>query len=78
MPEKMKALYRAKDGGFRHGVPARHLSQADFDALSDEEQQWVQDSGLYEVRSEAEMSGSDAAAAPSNEPAVEEAPKEGE
>jgi hypothetical protein len=70
MPEKMKALYKPEyvvihdaDGNelerrppyFLEGVPARHLTQEDFDALTDEQKEAVRKSGLYDVRTEEEM-----------------------
>lgn len=65
MPEKLKALFKGKyedlpDGGrqpveFLEGVPARSLSQEEFDALGPEQQENVRKCGLYDVRTEAEM-----------------------
>ena len=40
---------------FIAGVPNRSLTEEDWDALSPEERKRVEDSGLYTLRSEAEM-----------------------
>lgn len=54
MPEKMKALYRG-GGGFVPGVPARHLTAAEYEALTAEERAALRASGLYEVRTAKEL-----------------------
>lgn len=65
MPEKMKALFKGKyeelEGGgrqpveFLEGVPARSLTQEEFDALGAEKQEDVRRCGLYDVRTEEQM-----------------------
>lgn len=55
MPEKMKALYRGDGSQFHVGIPARHLTQDEFDALTKEEQAAVRASPLFEVRSEKDL-----------------------
>lgn len=41
-------------GTYLHGIPARSLTDEDWDALSPEDRQRVEDSGLYSMRSDAE------------------------
>jgi len=43
----MKAVY--KGGGFLTGIPARDLSSAEWEALTDAQQQAAIDSNLYEI-----------------------------
>jgi hypothetical protein len=63
MPEKMRALWKGtmrEDGTpveYVQGVPAQHLTNDDYEALSPEQKKALADSGLYEVRTAAEMSG---------------------
>lgn len=49
-----RARYMGKAGEFVHGVPARHLSDEEYDALSTEQRAAVRSSGLYDVKTEAE------------------------
>ncbi len=73
MAEKMKALFRgekAADGTPRvylEGVPARALSQDEWDALTPEQQATVRRSGLYDVRSERDLAGTPAPVAEGKE-----------
>lgn len=55
MPEKMKALYRGDGNQFHAGIPARHLTQDEFDALTPEQRDLVRASSLFEVRSEKDL-----------------------
>jgi hypothetical protein len=65
MPEKMKALWKGEyieeEGGavrpveFLEGVPARSLTQEEFDQLTGEQQEAMRKSALFEVRTEKEM-----------------------
>jgi hypothetical protein len=74
MPEKMKALWKGQyedlpEGGRRpleylDGVPARSLTEEEFDALSDDVRENVRKCGLYDVRTEKEMAGGRAAPEP--------------
>lgn len=43
----MNAIY--KGGGFLTGIPARDLSAAEWEALTDGQQQAAIDSNLYEI-----------------------------
>jgi hypothetical protein len=71
MPEKFKARY--KGPGHHHGIPARHLTQDEYDALDEAQRALLRGSDLYEVRSEREMSATTVPA--SSTPAAK---KEGE
>jgi hypothetical protein len=73
MPEKMKALYRGDGSAFYAGIPARHLTRDEYDALDETQRALLRGSDLYEVRSEREMSAT--AAPASSAPAAK---KEGE
>jgi hypothetical protein len=55
MPEKMKALYRGDGSQFHAGIPARHLTQDEFEALDTEQRAALRASALYEVRTDKEM-----------------------
>lgn len=50
--EVIRAKYKGKDDGegfpFFHGIPARDLTDSDFDALSEEDKQVVRSSALYD------------------------------
>jgi hypothetical protein len=73
MPEKFRALYKGDGSRFHAGIPARHLTQDEFDALDETQRALLRGSDLYEVRSEREMSAT--AAPASSAPAAK---KEGE
>jgi hypothetical protein len=44
-------IYKGKDGQHVDGVPARDLTEQEFEALSDEQQKACIDSGLYVAQS---------------------------
>ena len=46
-----------KPAHFIHGVPNRHLTEEEYRALSPERRKAVRDSGLWDVKSDAEMKG---------------------
>lgn len=81
MPEKMRALWRGathEDGTpkeYLFGIPAKHLTNDEYEALSAEHKEQVRASGLYEVRAERELAP--AAPAASAAPAAP-AKKDGE
>lgn len=66
MAEKMKALWKGKyqeaeDGSripeeYLPGVPARSLTEEEYDQLDEELRDAVRRCGLYDVRTEREMS----------------------
>lgn len=58
MSEKQRALYRGDRKRFVNGVPARNLSEDDWNSLDSEHQAEVRTSDLYDVRTDAEMRGS--------------------
>lgn len=49
----MKAKYLGKGEGY-HGIPARDLSNEDFERLTPEQQALVESSPLYEIQAEAQ------------------------
>lgn len=61
MPEKMRALWKGTKGEdglpveYLEGVPARSLTQDEYDALTDEQREAMRSSPLYDVRTEREM-----------------------
>lgn len=68
----IKARYLGKDGGFIVGVPARHLDDEEYDALTTEQKHEVRRTGLYDVKSEADAKPAE------KPPAKAEATKGGE
>lgn len=69
----MRARFKGPEDAFIPGVPARHLSDEEFDALSTEQRAHVRASDLYDVKTEAEMAAKSHAA--EKEPAKASAPK---
>ena len=50
----MKVKYKYIGGGeFHHGIPARDLTEDDWAALAEEQQQLVAHSPLYKIEAEA-------------------------
>lgn len=70
MADKQRALYRGDRSRFLDGIPARNLSESDWQALDDSQRDAVRTSDLYDVRSDSEMSGSTAARVVSKQPAA--------
>lgn len=70
MAEKQRALYRGDGKLFLNGVPARHLSETDYQSLTDDQKAEVQASDLYEFRSDSEMSSTTTARVASTKPAA--------
>lgn len=73
MPDKQRALYRGDGKRFLNGVPAQNLSEEAYQSLTDDQKTEVQNSDLYEFRSDAEMAGSTTARTAARQPAVEPA-----
>jgi len=61
MPEKLRARWKGATGpngqplAYLSGVPARSLTEADWQRLSPEQRERVRASDLYDVRTDAEM-----------------------
>lgn len=54
----LRAKFKPGDGGqFHEGIPARDLSEEDWDALSDEHKATASASPLYELRGDARAEG---------------------
>lgn len=70
MPDKQRALYRGDGKFFLNGVPARNLSEDDYQALTDDQKAEVQASNLYDFRSDSEMSGTTTARTSARPPAA--------
>jgi hypothetical protein len=72
----IRARWKGAEGEFVYGVPARNLSEDEYAALTPEQRAEVRASGVYDVKTEAEMAGEPKAEAPKAEPtAPASAPK---
>lgn len=59
------AKYFGTDGGYHNNIPARDLTEDEYNALTDDQKELVKASALYEVKPEpAKHSASRPAAAP--------------
>ena len=65
----IRARFKGPDDHFIPGVPAKNLSDEEYDALSTEQRAQVRASDLYDDKTEAEMAGPKAHAAAEKEPA---------
>lgn len=83
MAEVVRAKYKGRDTGegmpYFHGVPARDLTDDDFDSLTPDNKELVRKSDLYDYTPYTEKSreGRVAAAAPRQEPSADK-PVEGD
>lgn len=64
----IRARFKGGEGQFLIGIPARHLDEDEYAALSAEQRAEVRSSGLYDVKTDAEM-------APRSESARAETPR---
>lgn len=67
----IRARFKGGEGEFLLGVPARNLDEDEYQALSAEQRADVRNSGLYDVKTDAEM-------APRSEPARADTKKGGD
>lgn len=51
----LRARYTGDGTAYLNGIPARNLDEDEFEALSADDRRRVRASGLYDVRTDAEM-----------------------
>lgn len=52
-----RATFKGDGREFLDGIPARHLEEDDWQGLSAEQRKTVRESSLYDVKTDAQMSG---------------------
>lgn len=58
-----RATYKGSGTEFLEGVPARHIDEDEWATLSKEQRETVRASSLYDVKTDAQMSGGDSSSA---------------
>jgi hypothetical protein len=52
----IRARYKGKHGEYHHGIPGRDIDEDEYQALDADQRKLVRESGLYDTRTDAEMS----------------------